>query len=167
MLRREANQKYSDARQQEYQSVREFDNYLRQWETRLPYQYSEEQRKDHLRSRLNRDIRAEALKYPYEPDTYEAFVGHMQKIEDSMFTRWHARKAGQKRGRTFFGNKPKQPDPNVESSESVTETFHPAKRRGITCHYFHKPGHVAKECYKKIRDENPKKQSTSAMEPKN
>ncbi|KAA8642489.1 retrotransposon-like protein 1 [Aspergillus tanneri] len=62
-LRRDASQRYHDARQQDHQNVREFAAYLNQWEVQLPEAYTENQRKDHLRTRVKQDLRHEALKY--------------------------------------------------------------------------------------------------------
>ncbi|KAA8646695.1 uncharacterized protein ATNIH1004_005370 [Aspergillus tanneri] len=75
-LRRDASQRYHDARQQDHQNVREFAAYLNQWEVQLPEAYTENQRKDHLRTRVKQDLRHEALKYPNEPETYEGYIAH-------------------------------------------------------------------------------------------
>ncbi|KAA8641337.1 uncharacterized protein ATNIH1004_002005 [Aspergillus tanneri] len=83
-LRRDASQRYHDARQQDRKTMREFAAYLNQWEVQLPEAYTENQRKDHLRTRVKQDLRHEALKYPNEPETYEGYIAHLQTIEDSI-----------------------------------------------------------------------------------
>jgi len=83
-LQRDALQRYNDAKQLQRQSVREFDLYLQQWESRLPYTYSEQQRKDHLRSKVLLAIRREAIKYQEEPASYEDFIQHLSAIEHKL-----------------------------------------------------------------------------------
>jgi hypothetical protein len=83
-LIRQASQIYTDARQKAYQSVRDFATYLSQWEVQLPEPYTEKQRKEHLRTRVLESVRREALKYHTEPDSYDAFVAHLQTVEDSL-----------------------------------------------------------------------------------
>jgi hypothetical protein len=83
-LLRQASQIYTDARQKAYQSVRDFATYLSQWEAQLPEPYTEKQRKEHLRTRVLESVRREALKYHTEPDSYDAFVAHLQTVEDSL-----------------------------------------------------------------------------------
>jgi hypothetical protein len=48
---------------------------------------------EHLRRRLNKDIREEDLKFPREPNIYEAFVARMQTTDDSMAAQWNADKS--------------------------------------------------------------------------
>jgi hypothetical protein len=78
---------------------------------------SEEQRKDHLRSRLHKEIRNQSLKYPHEPDTYDGFVAHMQKIEDNITSRWNARKSRSRKAKPFGGKARQSTLTDVDDAE--------------------------------------------------
>ena len=164
MLQRDAAQKYLDAVQKENQSVRDFAHYLQQWESRLPVPYQEEHRKMHLRGKVLRVIREEALKYPNEPKSYDAFVAHLQKIEDTLPARWTARKNSKPNNNDKKGQAPAGQKPNSERSDRRS-----GKQRK-KCSYCHRFGHEEAECRIKARDQEKKQGNntySSAQVPKN
>jgi uncharacterized protein YukE len=152
MLHRDANQKYSEAAQKDHQSVREFARYLQLWESRLPYQYTESQRKDHLRSKVLRAVRNEALKYPNEPKTYDGFIAHLQKIEDNMATRWTSRKAGRQ-------DKRFRPPPDRRNTKSDNRG---SDKQAKYCTYCKKTNHIVEDCRtKRYHERNQEKANVS------
>ncbi|EDN04953.1 predicted protein [Histoplasma mississippiense (nom. inval.)] len=71
--RRLASQRFQDAKQQEWQSIRDFSKYLEDWEYYLP-PYSEEQRMDNLRSKALKVLRTELDRRNQEPQNYEELL---------------------------------------------------------------------------------------------
>ncbi|KAL2001072.1 hypothetical protein VTN02DRAFT_2262 [Thermoascus thermophilus] len=96
LLRQEAGVQYAQARQLEGQSVREFAASLRPWERRLAHllSFTDEHRIAHLEARVLPIVREESYKYPQKPKTYEAYVAHLQKVEDNIPGRVTARTTG-------------------------------------------------------------------------
>ncbi|EER39013.1 hypothetical protein I7I53_03283 [Histoplasma capsulatum var. duboisii H88] len=81
--RRLANQRFQDAYQKEWQSIRESSKYLEDWGYYLP-PYNEQQRMDNLRSKVLPVIRNELLCYTQEPGDYDEPLRRWQSIEENM-----------------------------------------------------------------------------------
>ncbi|BDD56272.1 hypothetical protein MAP00_001745 [Monascus purpureus] len=121
-LQKDAAQKFFDARQLEHQSVRDFAAYLAIWERQMKTQLSEELRQEYLRTRVLPRIRSEALKYPQEPETYEAYVSYLQTIEDQLPGR---KLAQQPAGKARMG----RPNSRTHTVEG-TDNMGPTPKRG-------------------------------------
>lgn len=100
--RRMASQRFQDAYQKEWQTIREFSKYLEDWEYYLPA-YTEEQRMDNLRSKALPEIRKEFLQYPQYPPDYDELLRRMQTIEENMPERRRAIRKG--KPVIFIGNR--------------------------------------------------------------
>ncbi|KAK9240599.1 hypothetical protein V1525DRAFT_385258 [Lipomyces kononenkoae] len=96
LVQDDANQSYMNARQREHQTVTEFNVVLRNWERSLPEAYTDNQRKSHLRAKVLEPIQTELRRMEHEPDTYEDFVAHLQKIEDGLAVRQQALRKARK-----------------------------------------------------------------------
>jgi hypothetical protein len=150
---------------------------MQQWANQLPYQYTDEQRKDHLWSKVLKVVQDEALKYTGKPAMYDAFISHLQKIKDTIGSQNTARRAikANQLDQTNApqGNKDKQgdkdkpkmlptrekPTPEGEKkddSKPATKKF----QKGITCFYCKREGHIESECYIKIADKAKKSADT-------
>ncbi|EDN03171.1 predicted protein [Histoplasma mississippiense (nom. inval.)] len=99
--RRLASQRFQDAKQQEWQSIRDFSKYLEDWEYYLP-PYSEEQRMDNLRSKALKVLRTELDRRNQEPQNYEELLRTLQTLEENMPERRRAIRKG--RPAIFVGN---------------------------------------------------------------
>ncbi|KAG5300965.1 hypothetical protein I7I48_00813 [Histoplasma ohiense] len=104
--RRLASQRFQDAYQKEWQSLREFSKYLEDWEYYLP-PYDEQQRMDNLRSKVLPVIRNELLCYTQEPWDYDEPLRRLQSIEENMPERRRAIHKG--KTARFIGNQ-RRPD---------------------------------------------------------
>ncbi|EDN10244.1 hypothetical protein HCAG_06047 [Histoplasma mississippiense (nom. inval.)] len=91
--RRLASQRFQDAKQQEWQSIRDFSKYLEDWEHYLP-PYSEEQRMDNLRSKALKVLRTELDRRNQEPQNYEELLRTLQTLEENMPERRRAIRKG-------------------------------------------------------------------------
>lgn len=166
-LARDAMRKYMTATQKFDQSVRDFAAYLKEWEQLLE-PYSEEQRKEHLRAKVLYEVRAESLKYSKEPESYDAYVAHLQTVEDSIPTR----------RATLKGKRPRGAGRTVSYSESAPRDERPTTRferpgrsdrrdrrstwsshSKFICYYCSKPGHKSTECPKRLQDEKNRKEA--------
>ncbi|KAG5304917.1 hypothetical protein I7I50_05158 [Histoplasma capsulatum G186AR] len=112
--RRMASQRFQDAYQKEWQSIREFSKYLEDWEYYLPA-YTEEQRMDNLRSKVLPEIRKELLQYPQYPQDYDELLRRMQTIEENMPERRRAIRKG--KPVRFTGNRYNPNKPNNRQNE--------------------------------------------------
>jgi hypothetical protein len=91
LLRKKANRIYATLTQRENQSVTQFNIALRNWESQLSIEYTEEQRKAHLMARVLESIEQKSNGWQ-EPmnSSYDAFVTWLQGVEDSMPERQRA-----------------------------------------------------------------------------
>jgi len=176
LLKQDANQKYNDAKQLPTQSVVEFAAYLAQWESQLDFEYSERQRINHLRAKVLPVIRDEAARYPDPPETYDAYVLYLQKIEEKIPGRREStRGARSQRNPTSKNNVPSWnrtidkktrdgKDPvrtDAEPSRTNRQDEGPEKR----CSFCNKTGHTEDRCFSKKRLE--KRPRTDNQQPKN
>ena len=154
-LRREASQNYTDARQKVEQSVRDFAAYMAQWEVQLQEPYTENQRKEHLRTRVLTEIRREALKYKEEPESYEAFVAHLQTVENSLPTRMAAirdpRRDSNRRS-TRHDTQKSNDNYRSRSRPHSDTTGRPRDNNLKYCNYCKRYGHIEPDCRIKKRD---------------
>jgi hypothetical protein len=85
LLRDDANRTYQSIFQRTNQKVTEFSRVLRNWEQQLDVTYNDAQRKSHLKGRILESVRIKAQESgKAEPEGYEAYVTHLQSIEDKM-----------------------------------------------------------------------------------
>lgn len=91
LLRKKANRVYATLTQRENQSVTQFNIALRNWESQLSVEYTEEQRKAHLMARVLESIEKKSNGW-HEPanPSYDAYVTWLQGVEDSMPERQRA-----------------------------------------------------------------------------
>lgn len=91
LLRKKANRVYATLTQRENQSVTQFNIALRNWESQLSIEYTEEQRKAHLMARVLESIEKKSNGW-HEPTnpSYDAYVTWLQGVEDSMPERQRA-----------------------------------------------------------------------------
>jgi hypothetical protein len=116
-------------------------------------------------------IQDEALKYASEPTTYDAFISHLQKIEDTIGSRSTARRATEANQLDQINapqdneDKPEtlptreKPTPEGEKkddSKPATKKF----QKGVTCFYCKREGYIESECRTKIADEAKKSANT-------
>ena len=159
VMRRQVSYKYHNAKQLPSQSVREFSVYLEECEEMLDQQYTDPQRISLLEAKVLKVIQDEIPKYSERPNTYEAFISHLQTIEDNIPERVAARKSGDKDksnasvGRTKTGSKATDTD---NTAKEKRESKKPATKENITCFYCDKKGHIERECRKKAQDEKAK-----------
>ncbi|OJD20186.1 hypothetical protein ACJ73_08481 [Blastomyces percursus] len=141
--RRMANQRFQDAYQKEWQSIRDFSKYLEDWEYYLPA-YSEQQRMDNLRSKALPGIRKELLRYAQEPADYEELLRRMQTIEENMPERMKAIKRGRngKNAKSKFNDKD-----NAKSNAATSSKKKDKFRWQKTCIHCKKRGHTSDECW--------------------
>ena len=149
-LLREASQRYTDARQLPTQSIRTFAAYLGQWERQLIEQYTENQRKEHLRTRILPEIRREALKYIEEPQSYEGLVAHLQSVENTMSSRKAAISTSNREGFQKSARPNTQGYGNDRHNQSHSNHFR--RNEPKHCSYCGKHGHLKSECYRKPRE---------------
>ena len=158
LLIRRAQQKFTDAKQRPQHTVREFASFLAQQEALLPEQYSERQRKENLRTRVLPEIRSEVLRYPNEPESYEAFIAHLAVVEEEMPERRKTLQQKRKAPDDKKSNKDsdRKPDkgrgPQSSNPQSTSQAKNDEPFNG-ECNYCHKWGHRAKVCRKRIADE--------------
>jgi hypothetical protein len=166
-MMRDVTRKYANARQRPEESVRDFAAFLKELELLMP-PYPDSHRKEFLRAKVLDEVRAEAQKYANEPETYDAFVAHLQTVEDSMPPRRNALKA-KKRGTQR--SQSRTTGERSERSEQSEDTNRKSSRSSskIICYYCSKPGHKEDECRKKARDGKKPSEEKSAPkeEPKN
>jgi hypothetical protein len=84
---REATLAYMRQTQKHNQSVRAFATKLDTIHRQLQYPYEDEHRKEHLWAKVLDVIRTEAVKYPNEPESYEAYIGHLHMVENQLLER--------------------------------------------------------------------------------
>jgi hypothetical protein len=115
-------------------------------------------------------VQDEALKYASKPATYDAFISHLQKIEDTIGSQSTTRRAtkanqsDQTNAPQGDEDKPKtlptreKPTPEGEKKDNSK----PATKfqKGITCFYCKREGHIESECRTKIADEAKKSANT-------
>jgi hypothetical protein len=77
----DAAQRYADARQRVGQSVQEFNQYLLALESQLDEDYTPEQRRTHLWTKLVPEIRSQIQQYQDIPNTRDAIVALATRIE--------------------------------------------------------------------------------------
>jgi hypothetical protein len=158
-LAREAMKRYMNAKQKTHQSVRDFAAYIKDWEQYME-PYTETQRKEHLRAKVLEEVRVESLKYSKEPETYDAYVTHLQSVEDSIPTRRTAIKLG-KKGKAYD-------KPSSQSESSARERQIPSRpKTSVKCFYCGITGHKQDECRKKARDDRAKSERNIVGESKN
>lgn len=81
----EADRKVEKAEQLEWQTVTDFNVYLRGWEQHVPNPLDEAQRKARLRAKILEPIRTLAIsRHSDEPEDYDRFVVWLQTLEDGM-----------------------------------------------------------------------------------
>lgn len=84
-LRDDANRKYQTLLQRTNQRVTEFSRVLRSCKQQLDVTYNDAQLKSHLKGRILESVRIKAQESgKAEPEGYEAYVTHLQSIEDKM-----------------------------------------------------------------------------------
>lgn len=149
-LLREASQKYTDARQLPNQSIRTFAAYLAQWERQLVEQYTENQRKEHLRTRILPEIRREALKYREDPQSYEGLIAHLQSVENTMSSRKATISTSNREGFQKSARHNTQGYENDRHNQSHSN--HIRRNDPKHCSYCGKHGHLKSECYRKQRE---------------
>jgi hypothetical protein len=153
-LRREASQNYTDARQKVEQSVRDFAAYMAQWEVQLQEPYTENQRKEHLRTRVLTEIRHEALKYKEEPESYEAFVAHLQTVENSLPARMATIRDPRRDSNRRSRHDTQKSNDNYRSHSRPHSdtTGRPRDNNLKYCNYCKRYGHIEPDCRIKKRD---------------
>jgi Zinc knuckle len=163
-MTREAMRKYMTAAQKPEQSVRDFAAYLKEWEQLLD-PYTEEQRKEHLRAKVLYEVRAESLKYSKEPKSYDAYVAHLQTVEDSIWTRRAALKGKKPRGAariTPHSASTTREERSTERSERPERPDRKSSRTRFVCYYCNQPGHRSTKCSKRMQDEKNRKEGTNS-----
>jgi hypothetical protein len=94
----EAEGKVERAVQREWQSVTDFNVYLRSWEQHVPNPLDEAQRKARLRAKILESLRTLAIsRHSDEPEDYDRFVVWLQTLEDGMPERQAALRKGRNR----------------------------------------------------------------------
>ena len=129
---RDSTIEYSTMRQKQYQSVRTFATQLDAIHRRLKHPYNEQHRKEHLWSKVIDTVRTESLKWPVEPETYEAYIGHLSMVESQLPERQKALRA--QKDRNAGGGKSDaaktDPKPDASLSSRTSRPFTPgAKKR--------------------------------------
>jgi hypothetical protein len=159
-LTREAMRRYMTATQKPDQSVRDFAAHLKEWEQLLE-PYSEYQRKEHLRAKVLYEVRAESLKYSKEPESYDAYVVHLQTVEDSIATRRAALK-GKPRGPGTTPSRSESTVRDIERSERPDRPDRKSSRTKFVCYYCNLPGHRSTRCPKRIQDEKNRREGAGS-----
>jgi hypothetical protein len=128
---------------------------MAQWEVQLQEPYTENQRKEHLRTRVLTEIRREALKYKEEPESYEAFVAHLQTVENSLPTRMAAirdpRRDSNRRS-TRHDTQKSNDNYRSRSRPHSDTTGRPRDNNLKYCNYCKRYGHIEPDCRIKKRD---------------
>lgn len=108
----EAEGKVERAMQREWQSVTDFNVYLRSWEQHVPNPLDEAQRKARLRAKILESLRTLAIsRYSDEPEDYDRFVVWLQTLEDGMPERQSALRKGRNRRNNNSGSGGGNPPP--------------------------------------------------------
>jgi hypothetical protein len=163
-LTREAMRRYMTATQKFDQSVRDFAAYLKEWEQLLE-PYSEEQRKEHLRAKVLYEVRAESLKYSKEPESYDAYVAHLQTVEDSIPTRRAALKGKRPRGAGRIASHSESAARDERRTTRFEQPGRPDRKSSHTkfvCYYCNQQGHKSPSCPKRIQDEKSRREGADS-----
>lgn len=168
-IEQDAQQRYTDARQREGQTVRDFSAYLNSWVNMFGQQISDTQRVEGLRTRILSEVRQEAKRYPEPPTDYDAYVNHLQMVENGMkhrqdaMEKYRKQKARTQRTSQGHGNNGRPGNSNQSSNtsnqrkDSTTRNDQPSKRTRYdgskTCAYCQRRGHREDECFTKKRDQ--------------
>ncbi|OJD22788.1 hypothetical protein ACJ73_05865 [Blastomyces percursus] len=170
----DAAQRYHDARQRPNQTVREFADFLHQWEHALKDPYTESQRMQHLRNKVVRTIRNGISTLPTQPTNYEDLLRKMQWVENSSEERQralkeapktalgqgqrrgfkddHPRKGRHRRSQSLEGSQPHSKERPRKNQKEQKKPQRAAKR----CDHCKILGHVAADCWKKHPEKHPK-----------
>ena len=161
----DAHQKYTEARQKPWQSVRDFASYLKQWEDQFAEPYTDGQRIIHLQTRILKEVRSRADLYAESPKTYNTYVVWLAKVESDMDDRKKAIESGKPSQfsksshldkkphmRGFKSSHPKGPS-NHDKLQGDDSRADKKPRKDKSCFYCKKPGHWINECRKKAADE--------------
>ena len=161
----DAHQKYTEARQKPWQSVRDFASYLKQWEDQFTEPYTDGQRIIHLQTRILKEVRSRADLYAESPRTYNAYVVWLAKVESDMDDRKRAMESGKPSQFSRSSHPDKKPhmrgfksshpkgSSNNEKPQSDDSRADKKTRKDKSCFYCKKPGHWINECCKKAADE--------------
>jgi hypothetical protein len=168
---REATLAYMRRIQKHNQSVRAFATELDTIHRQLQYPYEDEHRKEHLWAKVLDVIRTEAVKYPNEPDTYEAYIGHLHMVENQLperrkllRTQPDIVRSDQDANTSLRSRITRDPkayshqkdhkkrsngDSNQEPRHSASKrkfTQPPTQSGAVSCYRCGKPGHYASSC---------------------
>ncbi|KAF2992872.1 hypothetical protein E8E13_000014, partial [Curvularia kusanoi] len=131
--------------QRKDQTVRSFATYLEVLEDQLT-PYTEEQRVQHLFSKLRPEIQRAITNYHQVPATREDLVALGSTLEKNLRRASPARESHQ---RSKFGTKPKEHRP-TEQTLGTSTNKNPRDRNNVTCFKCQKAGHYANECAERI-----------------
>lgn len=176
----DAHQKYTEARQKTWQSVRDFASYLKQWEDQFTEPYTDGQRIIHLQTRILKEVRSRADLYAESPKTYNAYVVWLAKVESDMDDRKKAMESGKPSQfsksshpekkphmRGFKPSHPKSSSNSNDKPQSDDSRADKKPRKDKSCFYCKKPGHWINECRKKAMDEEKANSSQPGQQSKN
>jgi hypothetical protein len=141
----DAAQLYADARQKTNQTVQQFNQYLISLERQLDAEYTEEQRRTHLWTKLLPEIRAPIMMYQDIPHTRDAIVSLATRLEKNIIKKRAASPTPD--------DKRARPKPQTKGfhgqNAARTQDTRPASefnKASVVCWKCREKGHYANKC---------------------